>query len=53
MVLQVEEIPSMPGVKRYGVNAMLGFVEPLVVKGLEAVLLFSVTSMDKVVHKTF
>jgi porphobilinogen synthase len=43
-----QEISSMPGVKRMGVNAMVKFLEPLVKIGLKSVLLFSVTSMTKV-----
>ncbi len=43
-----QEIASMPGVKRMGVNVMIKFLEPLVKMGLKSVLLFAVTSMKKV-----
>ncbi len=43
-----QAIPSMPGVKRMGENRALQFVTSLVRKGLQAVLLFSVTSAKKV-----
>ena len=42
----------MPGVSRFGVNALVKFVKPLVEKGLKSVLLFSVTSLAKVSYKT-
>ncbi|XP_055716756.1 delta-aminolevulinic acid dehydratase [Phlebotomus papatasi] len=38
----VEEIPSMPGVKRYGGTALINDLVPLVAKGLKTVLLFGV-----------
>uniref|UniRef100_A0A1B0CG52 Delta-aminolevulinic acid dehydratase n=1 Tax=Lutzomyia longipalpis TaxID=7200 RepID=A0A1B0CG52_LUTLO len=38
----VEEIPSMPGVKRYGGNILLDVLAPLVAKGLKSILLFGV-----------
>lgn len=44
----IEPIGSMPGVLRMGINTMAVFLEPLVAKGLEAVLLFSVTNILKV-----
>lgn len=43
----IEPIGSMPGVLRMGINTMAVFLEPLVAKGLEAVLLFSVTNILK------
>ncbi len=43
-----EAVGSMPGVRRMGVNTTVEFLRPLVEKGLRAVLLFSVTSMEKV-----
>lgn len=38
----VQPIDSMPGVSRFGVNKLKEFLEPLVKKGLSAVLLFGV-----------
>jgi len=38
----VEEIGSLPGVKRYGINEIVNFLTPLVQKGLRTVLLFGV-----------
>lgn len=38
----IEEIPSMPGVSRFGVNQVLEHLRPLVQKGLKTVLLFGV-----------
>lgn len=38
----IEEIPSMPGVSRFGVNQVIAHLEPLVKKGLKTVLLFGV-----------
>ena len=46
-----EEVKAMPGVVRFGSNAVLKYVAPLVEKGLKAVLLFSVTNMEKVIFK--
>eukprot|EP00095_Tigriopus_kingsejongensis_P004959 snap_masked-scaffold96_size378025-processed-gene-0.14 protein:Tk04959 transcript:snap_masked-scaffold96_size378025-processed-gene-0.14-mRNA-1 annotation:"low quality protein: delta-aminolevulinic acid dehydratase" len=43
----IEPISAMPGVLRMGINTMAVFLEPLVAKGLEAVLLFSVTRILK------
>jgi porphobilinogen synthase len=40
----IEEISSMPGQARYGVNRLVDFLRPLVNKGLRAVLLFGVPS---------
>lgn len=38
----VQNIPSMPGVARYGLNKLLAHLEPLVEKGLQSILLFGV-----------
>lgn len=38
----IEEIPSMPGVFRFGINQLLNHLIPLVSNGLESVLLFGV-----------
>ncbi|XP_064649549.1 delta-aminolevulinic acid dehydratase-like [Lineus longissimus] len=38
----IEEITSLPGQARYGVNRLEEFLEPLVKKGLKCVLLFGV-----------
>ena len=43
-----QEIASMPGVKRMGVNAAIKFLDPLVRIGLKSVLLFAVTEVEKV-----
>jgi delta-aminolevulinic acid dehydratase/porphobilinogen synthase len=43
-----QEIDSMPGVFRMGVDVMMEELESLVPKGLKSVLLFAVTSMTKV-----
>ena len=43
-----EDIPSLPGVSRMGVNVLLREVEELVPLGLKSVLLFSVTNLPKV-----
>ncbi len=40
----IEEIKSMPGQARYGVNKLVEFLTPIVKKGLESVLLFGVPS---------
>jgi len=40
----VEEIPSMPEQFRYGVNCVVEALQPVVAKGLKAVLLFGVPS---------
>jgi len=37
-----DEIPSLPGQRRWGVNRLEEFLAPLVQKGLESVLLFGV-----------
>lgn len=37
-----QEIPSMPGIKRYGINALVKHLNPIVANGLESVLLFGV-----------
>lgn len=36
------EIASLPGQKRWGINKLKGFLEPLVKKGLSSVILFGV-----------
>lgn len=36
------EIKSLPGQKRWGINKVKGFLEPLVAKGLASVMLFGV-----------
>ena len=36
------EIKSLPGQKRWGLNTLKGFLEPLVKKGLKSVILFGV-----------
>ncbi|XP_058054554.1 delta-aminolevulinic acid dehydratase [Anopheles bellator] len=38
----VQDIPSMPGVARYGANQLLAHLQPLVAKGLQSILLFGV-----------
>lgn len=38
----VEEIASMPGISRFGINQLIKHLEPLVKKGLKSVLLFGV-----------
>ena len=43
-----EEIASMPGVKRMGINAAIKFLDPLIKIGLKSVLLFAVTAAEKV-----
>ena len=43
-----QEIASMPGVKRMGINAAVKFLDPLVRIGLKSVLLFAVTEVEKV-----
>ncbi|VDI03081.1 porphobilinogen synthase [Mytilus galloprovincialis] len=40
----VQEITSMPGQSRYGVNTLKNALEPLVAKGLKTVLIFGVPS---------
>ncbi|CAB0034111.1 unnamed protein product [Trichogramma brassicae] len=40
----ITEIQSMPGVKRYGMNKLKGFIDPLIAKGLKSVLLFGVSN---------
>jgi len=48
----VQEIASMPGVFRFGVNKLEGFLEPLVKDGLKSVLLFGVPqNLPKVLPK--
>lgn len=36
------EIPSLPRIKRHGINKLLNYMKPLVEKGLKAVILFGV-----------
>lgn len=36
------EIAALPGQKRWGVNKLEGFLQPLVKKGLKSVILFGV-----------
>lgn len=40
----IQEIPSMPGVCRYGVNQLEQHLKPLISKGLTSVLIFGVPS---------
>ncbi|KAE8582088.1 hypothetical protein XENTR_v10019940 [Xenopus tropicalis] len=40
----IEEIPSLPGQARYGVNQLEGLLRPLVDNGLKCVLIFGVPS---------
>ncbi|XP_063424440.1 delta-aminolevulinic acid dehydratase-like [Mytilus trossulus] len=40
----VQEITSMPGQSRYGINTLKNALEPLVAKGLKTVLIFGVPS---------
>jgi porphobilinogen synthase len=37
-----ELIPTLPGQRRWGVNKLQEFLEPLVQKGLQSVILFGV-----------
>lgn len=39
-------IPSLPNIKRHGVNKLVDYVAPLVAKGLKAVILFGVVLKD-------
>lgn len=39
-----EEIPSMPGVYRWGINKLIQYLIPLVQRGLKSVLLFGVVT---------
>ncbi|XP_050301475.1 delta-aminolevulinic acid dehydratase [Anthonomus grandis grandis] len=41
---ELQEIPSMPGVARYGINKLKEYLTPLVQKGLTSVLVFGVIS---------
>ena len=45
-----EEIPSLPGVYRMGVNVLMKTVSELVPKGLQSILLFAVTNLPKVIE---
>lgn len=50
----VQPIESMPGVSRYGLNALIGHLKELVPKGLDSVLLFGVVEgLEKVSFKVF
>lgn len=42
------EIPSLPRIKRHGINKLAAYVRPLVEKGLRAVILFGVILKDGV-----
>lgn len=37
-----EDIASMPGISRFGVNALRKHLEPLIQKGLSSILVFGV-----------
>lgn len=39
---QIEEIASMPGIKRLGVNKVVEYLKPIIENGLKSVLLFGV-----------
>jgi delta-aminolevulinic acid dehydratase/porphobilinogen synthase len=39
-------IASLPGQRRWGVDALKGFLDPLVAKGLKSVILFGVPSLS-------
>lgn len=41
-----EVIPSLPNIKRYGVNSVIPYVEGLIKKGLRSVILFGIPSHD-------
>ena len=44
-----EPIASMPGVYRYGINHLERMLQPLVLKGLQSILLFGVSKhLEKV-----
>ncbi|CAI2164073.1 17375_t:CDS:2 [Funneliformis geosporum] len=42
-----EEISSLPGQKRWGIDKLEGFLKPLVEKGLSSVLIFGVPTCEK------
>lgn len=42
IVDSAQDIPSMPGQKRWGVNKLEGFLAPLIQKGLRSVILFGI-----------
>jgi porphobilinogen synthase len=47
-------VTSLPGQKRWGINKLKGFLEPLVKKGLASVILFGVpTKCQKVLGSSF
>lgn len=47
----MEEIPSMPGISRFGVLKVVDHLRPLVSKGLKTILLFGVIeTLRKVKH---
>lgn len=41
-----EDIPSMPGVARYGINKLREHLAPLIQKGLKSILIFGVVSSE-------
>lgn len=43
-----DAINSMPGIYRYGINQLETMLKPLVAKGLQSVLLFGVSQLEKV-----
>jgi len=43
-----EAIPSLPGQKRWGVNKLVGLLQPLIAKGLKSVILFGVPLAENV-----
>ena len=46
-----EDISSLPGVSRFGVNSVIDFLKPLVNLGLSSVLLFGVPANAPKVRK--
>lgn len=40
----VQPIDSMPGISRFGINALKAHLEPIINNGLQSVLLFGVVS---------
>jgi len=48
----VQEIASMPGVARYGLNRLKMHLEPLVANGLSSILLFGVIDTLTKVRKS-
>jgi porphobilinogen synthase len=43
----LEEIPSLPNIKRFGINKLKDYLEPIVQNGLKCVLLFGVIEDEK------